>query len=530
METDKLVQSHNNFIILFFASVVIVQLFVLPFADFKFYWVFVLAGFIFTTILLFLNRLDERRHLTRLRTLILFGGNLYVFLLNILYPDIPFLLYLLFPIIFAFVYNHTRTTVILVSLTISQLALLYFLFHEFYLTIDHTRLVSHYVFLLLMVLILTVLFVFRVGPEWKRLFVENKRKEEQLTSKDGYLHLFFEHAQDAIAVFSLDLRIITVNPAFETMYGWKKGECQGKKIQLYPDSELRGVVQRNERVKQGESFHLRTKEMRKDRTLFDAEMTIAPIYNQQQEIIAISVIARDITDKLQAETLKMDAIKLKAIGEIAASVAHEVRNPMTAVSGFVQMMNDDPANPYRHFTEIMSEEIKRINLIASEFLIFSKPNIKKTGEFDIEQALLEVVNLFEDEFQMRKIKCPIHLAEHQSYIFGNEESVKQVFINLLRNALEALSDAGTLRIKNRIISDQLSIEISDNGSGMNSEALEQLFEPFYSTKEDSAGLGMVITKKIIYDHKGKIEVASNPGTGTVVTLTFPIAKMKPLAS
>nr|WP_269135882.1 ATP-binding protein [Sporosarcina cyprini] len=380
-----------------------------------------------------------------------------------------------------------------------------------------------------MVLILTVLFVFRVGPEWKRLFVENRRKEEQLTSKDGYLHLFFEHAQDAIAVFSLDLRIITVNPAFETMYGWKKGECQGKKIQLYPDSELRGVVHRTERVKQGESFHLRTKEMRKDETLFDAEMTIAPIYNKQREIIAFSVIARDITDKLQAEKLKMDAIKLKAIGEMAASVAHEMRNPMTSVSGFIQMMNDDPANPYRHFTEIMGEEIKRINLISSEFLIFSKPNIKKTSEFDIEHALLEVINLFENEFQMRKIKCSIHLAEHPAYIFGNEESIKQVFINILRNAVEALSDRGVLQIKNQIIADQLSIEIYDNGSGMNNEALEQLFEPFYSTKEDSSGLGMVITKKIIYDHKGRIEVTSDPGTGTLVSLTFPIVKMNPLA-
>ncbi|MCG3087441.1 ATP-binding protein [Sporosarcina cyprini] len=529
METDKLIQSHNNFIILFFASVVIVQLFVLPFADYKLYWVFVLAGFLYTALLLILCRLNDRRYATSIRTLILFGANLYVFLLNFLYPDIPFLLYLLFPIIFAFVYNHKRTTIFLVSLTSFQLTILYFLFHDLYLTIDHSRLVAHYVFLLLMVLILTVLFVFRVGPEWKRLFVENRRKEEQLTSKDGYLHLFFEHAQDAIAVFSLDLRIITVNPAFETMYGWKKGECQGKKIQLYPDSELRGVVHRTERVKQGESFHLRTKEMRKDETLFDAEMTIAPIYNKQREIIAFSVIARDITDKLQAEKLKMDAIKLKAIGEMAASVAHEMRNPMTSVSGFIQMMNDDPANPYRHFTEIMGEEIKRINLISSEFLIFSKPNIKKTSEFDIEHALLEVINLFENEFQMRKIKCSIHLAEHPAYIFGNEESIKQVFINILRNAVEALSDRGVLQIKNQIIADQLSIEIYDNGSGMNNEALEQLFEPFYSTKEDSSGLGMVITKKIIYDHKGRIEVTSDPGTGTLVSLTFPIVKMNPLA-
>ena len=158
----------------------------------------------------------------------------------------------------------------------------------------------------------------------------------------------------------------------------------------------------------GKSFkNIHTTELRKDGTVFEAETTVAPIYDEDKKIIAISLIVRDITEKLQAERLKIEAIKLNAIGEIAASVAHEVRNPMTSVNGFVQMMNQDPENPYRAYTEMMESEIERINLIANEFLILSKPNIKERKEIDIENTIMEVIDLFEEKLAERQIGCSL---------------------------------------------------------------------------------------------------------------------------
>ena len=167
----------------------------------------------------------------------------------------------------------------------------------------------------------------------------------------------------------LDQKIITVNPAFEKIYGWNEAECIGQSPRLFPTSEDAKVEERTKNVLQGKSYHLlRTKEMRKDGLVFDAELTITPIYNEQQEIIAMTFISRDISLRLQAEQLLIDTEKVKAIGEIAASVAHEVRNPLTAISGFIQIMNNDLNNPYRTYTDIMHSEINRIDLIVSEFL------------------------------------------------------------------------------------------------------------------------------------------------------------------
>ena len=195
-----------------------------------------------------------------------------------------------------------------------------------------------------------------------------------LTSRESYLDLFIEHSEDAIVMFDLDQNIVAINPAFEKMYGWKREECMGRSPRLFPLSEDAMTAERTQNLLDGKSYHfLRTKEMRKDGTIFDAELTLAPIYDVEKKLVATSFIARDITLKIQAEQLKIETEKLKAIGEIAASVAHEVRNPMTSISGFVQMMNNDPANPYRAYTEIMYSEINRVDLIVSEFLVLSKP-------------------------------------------------------------------------------------------------------------------------------------------------------------
>ena len=383
--------------------------------------------------------------------------------------------------------------------------------------------VIHFIFLFVIVMSLLFIFTVKIGPKMRKLLNEKEVMSVTLSSKDGYLDLFFEHAQDAIAVFTLDHKLLAVNPAFEEMYGWKKEECIGKSIQLTPPSEFAGIAERQKYLLQGRSFkNIRSKELRKNGTVFEAETTVAPIYDENNEIVALSLITRDITEKLQTERLKIEAIKLNAIGEIAATVAHEVRNPMTSVNGFVQLMNEDPENPYRAYTEIMESEIERINLIASEFLILSKPNIKQRKEVDVENKIIEVIDLFNPELKMRQIGCSLYLAEYPTTVFGNEESLKQVFINLMKNAMEAVQDGGNITFFNSIVNNTISITLSDNGHGMNEETFKQLFMPFFTTKEGATGLGLVITKKIVLDHGGNIEFNGHRKKGTELTVTFPI--------
>jgi len=344
-----------------------------------------------------------------------------------------------------------------------------------------------------------------------------------LMSKESYLDLFIEHTEDAIVVFDLDQNIVAMNPAFEKTYGWKREDCIGRSPRLFPLSEDATIAERTKNLLNGKSYHfLRTKEMRKDGTVFDAELTLAPIYNSENKLVATSFIARDITLRLQAEQLKIDTEKLKAIGEIAASVAHEVRNPMTTISGFVQMMNSDPANPYPTYTEIMYNEINRVDLIVSEFLLLSKPNLTKSTEFSIEKSLRDVVSLFETEFSNRSIFYDVRIPTNNAIISGNEDGMKQVFINLFKNSCEALGENGIITVIVKSQDKMVSIIIRDNGPGMDSETIENLFEPFYTTKTEGTGLGMLITKKIIVNQGGTLTVKSKIGHGTETTIILPL--------
>lgn len=526
MENGQSVQSKNYYLIISFGFIVFVQLIASPFFEESAYILPIAAAIIFILSLLGLlhySRLNQKI----ISWLIIFGSNTYILSLLFVNADFPYLFFLFFPIVMSLIYSDKYLHITMLIVTTVELTVLLRILGPYFHPLRDAKMVIHFSFLFVIVMLLLFVFTVKIGPQMKKLLIEKEVMSATLSSKDGYLDLFFEHAQDAIAVFTLDNKLLAVNPAFEEMYGWKKEECIGKYIQLTPPSEFERIAERQKHLLQGRSFkNIRSKELRKNGSIFEAETTVAPIYDKNKEIIALSLITRDITEKLQTERLRIEAIKLNAIGEIAATVAHEVRNPMTSVNGFVQLMNEDPENPYRAYTEIMESEIERINLIASEFLILSKPNIKQRKEIDVENKIIEVIDLFEEELKRRTITCSLYLAEYPTTVFGNEESLKQVFINLMKNSLEAVSDGGNITFFNSIVNNMISITLSDNGHGMNEDTFKQLFTPFFTTKEGATGLGLVITKKILLDHGGNIEFNGRRKNGTELTVTFPIYSLK----
>lgn len=526
MENGQPIQSKNKYLIISFSFIVFVQLITSPFFENPAYILPIAAAAIFTLSLCGLSYYSKLNQKI-ISWLIITGSNFYILSLLFVNADFPYLFFLFFPIIMSLVYNDKYLHIVMLIGTAIELIALLQILGPYFHPIRDANMIIYFSFLFVIVMLLLFIFTVRIGPQLTKLLIEKEVMSVTLSSKDGYLDLFFEHAQDAMAVFTIDQRLLAVNPAFEEMYGWKKEECIGKSIQLTPPSEFQKIAERQKYLLQGRSFkNIRSKELRKNGTVFEAETTVAPIYDKNKEIVALSLITRDITEKLQAERLRIEAIKLNAIGEIAATVAHEVRNPMTSVNGFVQLMNEDPENPYRAYTEIMENEIERINLIASEFLILSKPNIKKRREIDVENKIIQVIDLFEEELTMRQITCSIYLAEYPTSVFGNEESLKQVFINLMKNAMEAVQDGGNITFFNSIINNTISITLSDNGHGMSEETRNQLFMPFFTTKEGATGLGLVITKKIVLDHGGIIEFTDHRKTGAELTVSFPIYSLK----
>ena len=412
--------------------------------------------------------------------------------------------------------------------------IIYIFYHFFYGFSSTIEFADMYVLLLLLLLIslTAIMHSLFIQKAWNRMIEQQFNLERALDSKEGYLQMFFENAKDGIAVFDLNSKVIEINPAFEKLYGWSREECIGKQIPLVPPSNAEAAKERLEQILKGESFNsIETTDMKKDGRFFDAQITLSPIYNKSGAMVAMSLITRDISYRKEAEKLIVQSEKLKLAGEIAAGVAHEIRNPMTVISGFIQMMNTDDQHPYQTYTKLIESELERINLIISEFLVLSKPHVTSPKEFNLEKTIQDVVLLFNPELNLRGILLQESWNASNSFMTGEQNQIKQVLINIIKNAIEALDKSGSLFIStDRKKEGFTGIHIRDNGSGMTQEVVKQIFEPFFTTKSAGTGLGMMITEKIIREHGGNIKINSQVNVGTEVSIYLPINEQEKSAS
>ncbi len=449
--------------------------------------------------------------------------NLYILLVNILHEHAILLVYFIYPIYIAVLYHTIVPRLILFLLTTLEIwALVYWKYSNSPVMYAEGDLIVFIVFLCLLVTtsILSTLYDKRF---FKDLSDKNSSMQRELNSRESYLQLFFDNAKDSIAVFDIDNKIIEVNPAFEELYGWKREEVIGKRVNLSsPAYRMETEARRREVLKGASYIFLETKDMRKDGSFFDAQTTFSPIYNYEKELVAISVISRDVSFKKETETLLLQAEKLKLAGEMAAGVAHEIRNPITVISGFIQIMNTNSNQPYYHYTQIIENEIERINFIISEFLVLAKPHAKLFKKYNFTKTLNDILILFQPEINLKGIVFSTQLTGRDIYLFGEESQMKQVLINLLKNAIEAVTENGNIHISCELdVNKVITLKITDNGVGMNQETIEKVFDPFFSTKVKGTGLGLMISEKIITEQGGNIFIESEVGKGTTVTVQLP---------
>lgn len=479
-----------------------------------------ISGLVIYITLLFLKaRLSE--HL--LRSLLLYAMNIYLFILNIESLSAVTLVYFAVPLLVAALSDELRAISVLSAATVLEVIVLIFFFGQLERTpsfqYNHLSILTF----LLIIMLLTFFHTFYFSRLWQQMQERNKSMEEALISREGYLQLFFETAKDAMAVFDNDNRVIAINPAFEKLYGWSAEESYGKKIKPYPqEKEELADLQALELLK-GKSFNLLdTVDMKKDGTKFHTQITLSPIFDKKGNVIATSVISRDITYQKESEQLILQSEKLKLAGEIAAGVAHEIRNPMTVISGFVQLMQQDHNHPYKQYTELIHSELERIDLIISEFLVLAKPQAPSIKQFSLRKLIDNITLLFSSEFNLKGIVYTEVWSDEPDYILNGEQySLKQVFINLFKNAVESIDRTGKVHLTFSLTDEKVSIRITDNGSGMPPENLKRIYEPFYTTKENGTGLGLLISQKIIQDHGGALNITSESGKGTSAEVVLP---------
>ena len=258
-------------------------------------------------------------------------------------------------------------------------------------------------------------------------------------------------------------------------------------------------------------------------------------------VILISLLAmwilyhnqnRHLAGIVEMERQLEKAERLSALGQLAAGVAHEIRNPLNAISMASQRLKREfmPADEHKikefqTLAGVIRDEIRRLDGIIEEFLTFSKSRRLELHEYPVAEVLQKIVNLIQEEAKLKRITLETRYKDNPAIIPMDVDKLQQAVLNLVKNAMESISGEGTVRIlvdssgKNRVV-----IKISDNGCGMTPEEMERIFNPEYTTKEKGLGLGLPLAHEIIRGHGGEIRVLSQPGSGTTFDIILPAGK------
>lgn len=354
---------------------------------------------------------------------------------------------------------------------------------------------------------------------------KRKQTEEALRKSESEYRLIAENMQDLIRVIDTNGVIQYASPSHESVLGFSPS--------VYKGSLFYGLMHPDDISKTQEQFSqvISTKTPRQVEFRYKhcnggwvyVESCGTPVLNEQDEITSIVIVGRDISERKKAEDLIRKSEKLSVVGQLAAGVAHEIRNPLTSIKGFVQLLQQELDKPF--FTDVILSEIKRIESIVGEFLTLAKPQTPQMKEIDVIVLLEQVILLFDSQALLHNVEFIQEVDSDSDLppIYCDANQIKQVFINILQNAIEAMTHGGIIKILiNWEDSDSIKIRFIDQGCGIPKERIKKIGEPFYSTKEKGTGLGLMISQKIVQEHRGTMKIESTINQGTTVEVILPI--------
>ena len=260
----------------------------------------------------------------------------------------------------------------------------------------------------------------------------------------------------------------------------------------------------------------------KDGTLYWVDTTIIPFLNNKGVTYQHIAIQHDITEKKETEAMLQKTEKLSIVGELAAGFAHEIRNPLTTIKGFVQILDSVSMEKKQLYLKTILEEIDRINSIVSEFMVLARPQAVQFKSCSVSGIIRKVIQFLSAEATLKNVRIRHSFLSDNIFIYGEENQLTQVFINILKNALDAMPVGGEVHISCEMQDNETTILVEDNGIGMTDEQLKRIGEPFYTTKAEGNGLGLMVSYKIIHNHHGRINVVSEVNKGTTFLVTFPL--------
>lgn len=235
------------------------------------------------------------------------------------------------------------------------------------------------------------------------------------------------------------------------------------------------------------------------------------------------IVLSDMTEQVRLNEQVNRTERLAALGELASSLAHEIKNPLTSIQGFVQMLPERTGD--REYIEktarILDKECRRLDGLIENLHSFAKPQLGHQKQFELRTVIDEILTLLRKEIEKNDIELEVDCTEELE-LYGDPSKIKQVIMNLSLNAIEAMESSGQLTIGcEQHGKNYGAFSVADTGEGMSDNEIEKIFNPFYTTKDDGTGLGMAITHRIVEEHGGYINIDSSPGRGTTVTVVIP---------
>jgi two-component system, sporulation sensor kinase E len=362
--------------------------------------------------------------------------------------------------------------------------------------------------------------------------VDAIERDLKLQNQNYQLHILnqilINSTQNGIVITDKEGMVTEFNQFAENLVGLKKKQVISKPVtNLHPiGMYINQVLNEGKKYENLEIIFSSNEESDQKICLMDVQ----PIYDQQRNLIGAYGQFRDITERYQLEQQMIANERLSAIGKLSAGLAHEIRNPLTPLSGFIQLLykgqkHDEEAT--RYFNIIFSE-LERIKDLVNDFVLMAKPETPLMKQCKILPLLQETVLLMNSEAHLKGAQIEIvdHLP-HDISIYVDQTQIKQVLINLLQNALEVPSTSNVIEVSLEFEKEceAVKINVKDDGPGMSNEEQSQLFTPFFSTKVNGVGLGLSICERIIKNHNGGIKARSKIGVGTTFEVLLPVSQI-----
>ncbi|CUS82526.1 PAS domain S-box-containing protein [Candidatus Kryptonium thompsonii] len=343
------------------------------------------------------------------------------------------------------------------------------------------------------------------------------------------LHSIIQNYSDAVIALDNDYKIFFWNKGAERIFGYTSDEMLGKTVDPIIPSELKekGELQWlfEETLRKGYIENYETERITKDGRRIIVNLSRSLIKDENGEILGSIAIVKDVTKVKELEKQIQHSDKLALIGQIAAGIAHEIGTPLNVISGNAEyiMMEMGENNPYKEELETIISQAERIANLIKQLLEFARPKKPNYTKINVNHEISHVVELLKHQFEKSNIKLNLKFSENIPDIYADCSQIHQVFLNIIMNAIQAINQNGLIEIETFLRDGYVNIKFKDNGIGILPEHIDKIFEPFFTTKEagKGTGLGLAVSKRIIDEHNGKVEVESTPGKGTIFTVKFP---------